>query len=68
MPDEGASRKAGPVVPADAAPNEPPIEMRWIRGKPAQIPKISQIPKRQSTGNHISYKKLIQRYRDKILT
>jgi len=32
-------REAGPVVPVDVAPNEPPIWMRWLREKPA--PKIT---------------------------
>ncbi len=29
------SRKAGSVVSVDAALDEPPIEMRWLRGKQA---------------------------------
>ncbi len=38
-------RKAGPVVPADVAPNEPPTEMRWLRGKPVQVPIVYEISK-----------------------
>ena len=37
-------RKAGPVVPADVALNEPPMEMKWLRGKPAQEPITSKAP------------------------
>ena len=33
-------RRAGSVVPADVAPNEPLIEMRWLRGKSVQVSKI----------------------------
>jgi len=33
------TRKAGSVVSVNAAPNEPPIEMRWLREKPMQISK-----------------------------
>ncbi len=40
------SRKAGPVVPVNVAPNEPPNQMRWLRGKPVQVLKVSEIPKR----------------------
>ncbi len=39
-------RKAGPVVPVNVAPDEPPNQVRWLRGKPVQVPIISQIPKR----------------------
>ena len=40
------SRKAGPVVPVNVAPNEPSIEMRWLREKPVQVFKASLITKR----------------------
>jgi putative transposase len=36
-------RKAGPVVPVDVAPTEPPTEMKWLRGKPVQIFKVTQV-------------------------
>jgi len=39
-------RKTAQVVAVDVAPNEPPMEMRWLREKPVQVPIISQIPKR----------------------
>jgi len=39
-------RKAGPVVPVDVAPNEPSIEMRWLREKPVQVFKASLITER----------------------
>ncbi len=39
-------RKAAPVVAVDVAPNEPPTEMRWLRGKPVQVFKISIVSKR----------------------
>ena len=45
------SRKAGPVVPVDVAPDEPQIKMKWQRGKPVLVAEILQI---QSTGNHPS--------------
>ena len=50
--DDGITRNPRPVVCGDVAPSEPPIEVRWLRGKPVQvskIPKITQIP---CTGNH----------------
>ena len=50
--DDGITRNPHPVVCGDVAPSEPPIEMRWLRGKLVQvskIPKITQIP---CTGNH----------------
>ncbi len=39
------SRKAGPVVPVNVAPDEPPNQMRWLREKPVQVSIISKIPK-----------------------
>jgi len=43
-------REAGPVVPANVAPNEPRIKMKWQRGKPVLA--VSEILQIQSTGNH----------------
>jgi len=40
------------VVCGDVAPDEPPNQMRWLREKPVQVSVISEILKRQSTGNH----------------
>ncbi len=40
------SRKAAQVVTVDVAPNEPPIEMRWLREKPVQVSKILVVTKR----------------------
>ena len=37
------TRKAAQVVAVNAAPNEPPIKMRWMREKPVQITKILKI-------------------------
>ena len=34
-----ASRKAGSVVPANVAPNDPLTPMKWLRGKPVYRPK-----------------------------
>ncbi len=34
-------RKAGLVVPVNVAPNEPPTEMKWLRGKPVPIAPIA---------------------------
>jgi len=34
-----ASRKAGSVVPANVAPNDPPTPMRRLRGEPVHRPK-----------------------------
>ncbi len=39
------TRKAGPVVPVDVAPDEPPNHMRWLREKPIQVPINSKILK-----------------------
>ncbi len=39
------TRKTGPVVPVDVAPDEPPNHMRWLREKPIQVPIISKILK-----------------------
>jgi len=36
------TRKAGPVVPVNVAPDEPPNHMRWLREKPVQVPVISK--------------------------
>ena len=36
-------RKAGPVVPANVAPDEPRIKMKWLREKPAPIAKVSVV-------------------------
>ena len=41
-----ASRKAGLVVPVDVAPDEPPIEMKWLREKPVQVSKVTLVTKR----------------------
>jgi transposase, IS605 OrfB family, central region len=40
------SRKAGSVVPVDVAPNEPLIEMKWLREKPVQVSKVILVTKR----------------------
>lgn len=48
-----APRRAGLVVPADAAPDAPPEGVRWPRGRPAQLaPITSKAPKIQCTGGH----------------
>jgi len=39
-------RKAGPVVPANVAPDDPLTEMKWLREKPAQALKVPLITKR----------------------
>ena len=39
-------RKAGPVVPVDVAPDEPPIEMKWLMEKPVQVSKVILVTKR----------------------
>ncbi len=39
-------RKAGPVVPVDVAPNEPPRAMRWMGEKPVQFFRIFAVTKR----------------------
>jgi len=50
--DDGTPRKTAPVVAVDVAPDEPPIKMRWLRGKPVQVSKISKITQISCTGNH----------------
>ncbi len=40
------SRKAGLVVPVNVAPDEPPIEMKWLKEKPVQVSKVSLVTKR----------------------
>jgi len=45
-------RNPHPVVCGNVAPNEPPIEMKWLREKPVQDPIISKISKIPCTGNH----------------
>ena len=45
-------RGAGTVVPANVAPDEPRIKMKWLRGKPVLA--VSEILQIQSTGNHCS--------------
>ena len=37
------SRKAGFVVPVNIAPDGPRIKMKWLRGKPASIAKVSKV-------------------------
>jgi len=39
------TRKAGSVVPVNVAPNEPPKEVRRLRGKPVQVSKIPIVSK-----------------------
>ena len=34
------SRKAGPVVPVDVAPDGPRNLMKWLREKPASVAKV----------------------------
>ena len=40
------SRKTAQVVAVNVAPNEPPIEMRWLREKPVQVTKVLIVTKR----------------------
>ncbi|RLE65155.1 MAG: hypothetical protein DRJ47_05995 [Thermoprotei archaeon] len=40
------TRKTASVVAVNVAPDEPPIEMRWLREKPVQVSKILIITKR----------------------
>ena len=35
--------KTAQVVAVNVAPNEPPMEMRWLREKPVQVSKILKI-------------------------
>ena len=39
-----------PVVCGDAAPNEPQIEMRWLREKPTQVSKTTLVTKKITHG------------------
>lgn len=40
------SRKTAQVVAVDVAPDEPLMEMRWLREKPAQVSKVTLVTKR----------------------
>ena len=40
------TRNPRPVVRGDAAPNEPPNEMKWLREKPVQVSKVTLVTKR----------------------
>jgi len=44
--DEGFPRKVGTTVPANVAPNEPQIGMKWLREKPVQVSKATLVTKR----------------------
>ena len=37
------SRRAGPTVSVDVAPDKPLNKMRWLRGKPRSVPIISRV-------------------------
>ena len=47
------TRKAGSVVPVNVALNDPPIEMRWLRGRPVRVSMFRKHSKDKSTGNHV---------------
>jgi len=52
--DEGFPRKAGSVVPANVAPNEPQIGMRWLREKPTQVSKTTLVTKKITHGQPLA--------------